>query len=96
MERPLLDILPGVILDYLHLMRHILSQVQHDVRVVCVQYVLPGGDLCDPDNAVVPVEEVSRKAIRRVLLAPIMNALVQEVKHEDLVRIVGEDELVLV
>jgi hypothetical protein len=25
-----------------------------------------------------------------------MNALVQEVKHEDLVRIVGEDELVLV
>ena len=63
---------------------------------MCVQYVLPGGDLCDPDYAVVPVEEVSREAIRRVLLTPIMNALVQEVKHEDLVRIVGEDELVLV
>ena len=96
LKRLLLDVLPRVILDDLHLMRHILSQIQHDVRVVSVQYVLPRSDLSDPDYAVVPVEEISREAICRVFLAPIMNALVQEVKHEDLVRIVGENELVLV
>ena len=63
---------------------------------MCVQYVLPGGDLSDPDYAVVPVEEVGGQAIRRVPLAPIVNPLVQEVQHEQLVRIVGQDELVLV
>jgi hypothetical protein len=63
---------------------------------VRVQYVLAGGDLSDPDNAVVPVEEVGGQAIRRVPLTPIVNPLVQQVQHEQLVRIVGQDELVLV
>lgn len=61
-----------------------------------VQYVLSGGNLSDSDYAVVPVEEVGGEAVRRVPLTPIVNALVQEVKHEQLVRIEGQDELVLV
>ena len=61
-----------------------------------VQYVLAGGDLSDPDYAVVPIEKVGGQAVRRVPLAPIVNPLVQQVQHEQLIRIVGQDELVLV
>lgn len=74
---------------------HVLLQVENYVGIVRIKDELLLGECCDANNAVVPVQEILRERAH-ILPAPVVHLLIEYVKYCDPIRIIGNDDLVLV
>lgn len=81
--------------DHYFLAWHILGNVKYGVGVIRVKNELARADLSNTHNPVEPVQEVFGDLVH-VSLAPVMHFVIQQIEDSNLVRVVADNQLVLV
>ena len=81
--------------DHYFLAWHILGNVKYDVGVIRIKNELARADLSNTHNPVESIQEVLRNLVH-VSLAPVMHLVIKQVEDSNLVRVVADNQLVLV
>ncbi len=73
-----------------------MTQIKHSVGIVGVEDEFVRTYLCEADHSVIAGQEVLGEPLGAVASRPIVKSLVQEIEDLDMVRIVANNQLVLV